>query len=489
MRERAAGLCLESAIGFADDVDPGRADRAISSPVKFGPFDLPHRLAAHPMEGWDGDAASGEPTPDVLRRWDRLGASGAALLWGVEAFAVEFPYRANPHQLVLTRKTAGAVAAGVKRIRAAAPGPVVVGAQLTCSGRWSRGGPFLMHHHPQLDGRVPGGAGVPLMADSLVEDLAGLYARSARAAKEAGFDFVDLKACHGYWLNEALAAKTRPGKYGGSFANRVKPLLRVVDAVRREVGPNFPLGVRLSMYDGLPYEKDPGAGSGATAAGARPAAPAPLATLAPRASLAMGTGRPVPYQVPYLWGFGVSEDDPGVPDPSEPLETIGLLLARGVTMFNLTCGCPYANPHLSRPTDTPPMDAFRPPRDPLLEVAIHFTLAAAAKRAHPGAAILGTGYSYLRGMKFLAAEHNLRSGLADLAGVGRALLAYPDEIRRVLETGQAPTGKGRVVCTGDSACTTGPRLGLKSGCVYDPYYADMIREINSRLEAMGLRRE
>jgi 2,4-dienoyl-CoA reductase-like NADH-dependent reductase (Old Yellow Enzyme family) len=473
MRGRVEELGASGAVGFADDVDPGRADRAISSPTRFGPFDLPHRLAAHPMEGWDGDAATGEPTPDVLRRWDRLGASGAALLWGVEAFAVEFPYRANPHQLVLTRKTAGAVAAGVKRIRAAASGLVVVGAQLTCSGRWSRGGPFLMHHHPQLDGRVPGGAGVPLMADSLVEDLAGLYARAARAAREAGFDFVDLKACHGYWLNEALAARTRPGKYGGSFANRVKPLLLVVDAVRREVGPNFPLGVRLSMYDGLPHEED---ASFAGDAGARVPG-------------LKGIGRPVPYQVPYLWGFGTKEDDPNVPDPSEPLETIGLLLARGVTMFNLTCGCPYANPHLSRPTDTPPVDAYRPPRDPLLEVAIHFTLTAAAKRVHPGAAILGTGYSYLRGCKFLAAEHNLRSGFADLAGVGRALLAYPDEIRRVLETGQAPPERGRVVCTGDSACTTGPRLGLKSGCVYDPYYADVIREINTRLEAMGLRRK
>jgi hypothetical protein len=46
-----------------------------------------------------------------------------------------------------------------------------------------------------------------------------------------------------------------------------------------------------------------------------------------------------------------------------------------------------------------------------------------------------------------------------------------------------------VICTGDSACTTGPRLGLRSGCIYDPYYAGTNREINARLAALGLTRK
>jgi 2,4-dienoyl-CoA reductase-like NADH-dependent reductase (Old Yellow Enzyme family) len=135
------------------------------------------------------------------------------------------------------------------------------------------------------------------------------------------------------------------------------------------------------------------------------------------------------------------------------------------------------------------MDAYQPHHDPLHEVATHFRLAALAKREHPGAAIVGAGYSYLRGFKFHAAEHNLRSGRADMAGLGRALLAYPDEIRRVIETGKAAPAKGKVVCTGDSACTTGPRLGFTSGCVYDPAYAEVIRDMNARLAGMGLRRK
>jgi 2,4-dienoyl-CoA reductase-like NADH-dependent reductase (Old Yellow Enzyme family) len=247
-----------------------------------------------------------------------------------------------------------------------------------------------------------------------------------------------------------------------------------LDAIRRETGAGFPVGVRLSMFDGVPFEEGPDGGDTGSPA-----------VLLPRLK---GRGRPVKYPLPYLWGFGVDEKNPLVPDPREPLGLIGTLLARGVKMFNLTCGCPYANPHLSRPTETPPVDAYQPPRDPLHEVAVHFSLAAAAKLAHPAADIAGTGYSYLRGFKFHAAEHNLSQGRVDVAGLGRALLSYPDEIRHVLEGGKTEQGRGRVVCTGDSSCTTAPRLGLKSGCVYDPYYYDVMREVNARMATMGLKR-
>ena len=99
---------------------------------------------------------------------------------------------------------------------------------------------------------------------------------------------------------------------------------------------------------------------------------------------------------------------------------------------------------------------------------------------------MGSGYSYLRQFKAHAAEFNVAEGRTDLAGVGRALLSYPDEVRSILATGSAPPGRGRVVCTGDSTCTTGPRLGLKSGCIFDPYYAETSREVARRLADMGL---
>lgn len=474
LRERVKRLNLTEQLGFADDVRPS-GSRWLSSGADFGKFRVSNRFVAHPMEGWDGDPATGEPTEDVFRRWERIGGSGCAVVWGVEAFAVDAEYRANRNQVVFVQRNAGAIEHGLKRMRTAhakargASDPLVVGAQLTCSGRYSFGRPegsplLLMYHHPELDARLKAGPETPLMTDAKCEDLVGQYARAAKLAREIGFDFIDIKACHRYWLNETLAAKTRPGPYGGSFENRVKLSLMIVDAIRREVGEPFLLGSRLSAYDGVPFEEDP-------------------ATKRPGLK---GYGRPVPFDVPYLWGWGVSETNPLDSDLAEPAKLIGLLKAKGVRVFNISAGSPYSNPHLSRPTDSPPVDGYQPVRDPLAEVAVHFMLTRAIKGAHPDVTVVGTGYSYLQGFKAHAAEYNLAAGRTDFVGLGRALLAYPDEARQIVETGEAKPSRGKVICTGDSACTTGPRLGLKSGCIYDPYYVGINQEINRKLSALGL---
>jgi 2,4-dienoyl-CoA reductase-like NADH-dependent reductase (Old Yellow Enzyme family) len=470
LKARVAELGLAGDIGFVEEVRPGTGERLFASPARFGPFQLANRLVAHPMEGWDCDAATGALTDDALRRWRRMAESGASLLWGMEAMAVGFDYRANSRQFVINRENLGSLAGGMKAVReAGSTNRLAVGAQITCSGRYSFGRPkgsplLLTYHHPELDKRVGDGPDTPLMTDSQMEDMAGLYAGAARLAREAGFDFIDIKSCHRYWLNETLAAKTRPGKYGGSFANRTKILFMIIDAVKREVGNDFPLGVRLNLYDGLPHEEDPET----------------------RRPGLKGRGRVSPFTTPYLWGWGVDEADPAKPDLTEPLLLAGMLGERGIKMINTSVGSPYSNPHMQRPTDTPPVDGYQPFRDPLIDVAIHLALARELKRAHPEMSVVGTGFTYFRGFKAHAMEFCLREKWMDAVGVGRALLSFPDELRMLVEKGEASPGKGRIVCTGDSSCTTGPRLGLKSGCVFDPYYSGVIRDIRDKMKEMGL---
>jgi 2,4-dienoyl-CoA reductase-like NADH-dependent reductase (Old Yellow Enzyme family) len=74
---------------------------------------------------------------------------------------------------------------------------------------------------------------------------------AARRALAAGFDFVELHAAHGYLLHEFLSplANQRTDAYGGSFENRVRLLLEVVDAVRAEWPDHLPLLVRISATD------------------------------------------------------------------------------------------------------------------------------------------------------------------------------------------------------------------------------------------------
>lgn len=77
--------------------------------------------------------------------------------------------------------------------------------------------------------------------------LVEAYARGARRAKQAGFDFVELHGAHGYLINQFLspASNKRRDEYGGSFENRIRFLLQIVSAVKQSVGSDFPVAVRI----------------------------------------------------------------------------------------------------------------------------------------------------------------------------------------------------------------------------------------------------
>jgi len=77
------------------------------------------------------------------------------------------------------------------------------------------------------------------------------FRQAARRAHEAGFDFVEIHAAHGYLLHEFLSplANQRTDKYGGSFENRIRLVLEVADAVRREWPERLPLFIRISATD------------------------------------------------------------------------------------------------------------------------------------------------------------------------------------------------------------------------------------------------
>ena len=152
------------------------------------------------MEGWDG-TDDGRPTDLVRRRWRRFGASGAGLVWGGEAFAVRPNGRANPHQLCLGPTSADDLA----ELHGLLDPTQVTSLQLTHSGRWSvEPAPRPLRSAARRRRRGP-----VLTADEL-DAIADDYVAAARLARDAGFDFVDVKACHGYLLHELLSA-LRPG--------------------------------------------------------------------------------------------------------------------------------------------------------------------------------------------------------------------------------------------------------------------------------------
>jgi 2,4-dienoyl-CoA reductase-like NADH-dependent reductase (Old Yellow Enzyme family) len=75
----------------------------------------------------------------------------------------------------------------------------------------------------------------------------------------AGYDGVEIHACHGYLVHSFLVERSnyRKDEYGGSFENRIRFLLELIRSVRRYVGPDYPVGVRFSASDDLPGGYDP----------------------------------------------------------------------------------------------------------------------------------------------------------------------------------------------------------------------------------------
>src|SRR5437764_7886553 len=72
-------------------------------PVVIGGFTVGNRWCIHPMEGWDANR-DGSPSELTLRRWRHFGISGAKLIWGGEAAAVQEDGRANPNQTLGTEQ-------------------------------------------------------------------------------------------------------------------------------------------------------------------------------------------------------------------------------------------------------------------------------------------------------------------------------------------------------------------------------------------------
>jgi 2,4-dienoyl-CoA reductase-like NADH-dependent reductase (Old Yellow Enzyme family)/thioredoxin reductase len=99
------------------------------------------------------------------------------------------------------------------------------------------------------------GGGQPLPEELNLEEIEGIieaFGDAALRARKAGFDLVEVHASHGYLLTEFLSPATnkRTDRYGGSFENRMRILIEIIQNIRKKVGTDYPLSVRL---DGSEY--------------------------------------------------------------------------------------------------------------------------------------------------------------------------------------------------------------------------------------------
>lgn len=422
LKTRAAELNIT--LPFSEDTE------VLKQPLTVQGLRLANRLGIAPMEGADS-LPDGTPSERTERRYLSYARGGAALIW-FEAVSIVPESRSSATQLQIGDGNLDAYRRLTDRIRETGIrengyAPVLV-MQANHSGRYSnpenRPAPLIACRNPFLEQFRPA-ADSDIVSDDDLERLEERFGKAAQWARTAGFDAMDVKACHGYLLAELLSAFTRPGRYGGSYENRTRLLRNGIRAAKAFETGNFRITVRLGLYDGYPW--------------------------------------------PY--GFGAGKTPETTPDDSEPLRLIRELYDQeGIRFMNLTMGNPYATTHVTRPYDR---GMYVPDEHPLIGVARMADGIRRAKQAVPEMTVFGSAPTYLRQYADLYTAGMVSRGYCDGMLFGRMAFADPGFASQILKSGRIDP---RGVCLTCGKCGDLIRAHQPTGCVVrNPEYLSVYR--------------
>ncbi len=403
LKARELGLDLP----WSDDITP------LFQPFQLPGFSVANRFVVQPMEGYDSEN-DGSPSDLTKRRYLRYASGGSGIIW-FEAVSVVPEGRSNPHQLWIHKKNSDAFSRLNEEVRKNAlkmgTDPFLV-VQLTHSGRYSKpegtAKPQVAALNPLLDKTPP-----VILTDDDLKRIMDRFVESAILAYKAGFNAVDIKACHGYLVVDLLSAKSRISSiFGGNeTSGRFRFLLETIDRIKDEV-PGIIITIRLSISD------------------------------------------------LYRGGFGVDEN--GEPDFTEPLFLVDQLNSRGINLVNITMGSPYFNPHVSRPYDNPLPGQVLPEEHPLKGVMRMINGTSFFQRRFPEIAMVGSAWSFLRHYAPNTGAAVIKKGDAVFMGFGRNSFAYPSMPLDLMRNGEADPRKTCITCSG---CTRLIRNLRPGGCV------------------------
>jgi 2,4-dienoyl-CoA reductase-like NADH-dependent reductase (Old Yellow Enzyme family) len=224
-------------------------------PISINGMELRNRFMRSAT--YDGMAKEGQAAQAQINLYQSLAQGGAGLIVS-GLMAVSAGGRLSPFQNCLFDDSC---IQGLSRLTLAvhqAGGKVA--AQLAHAGRES-----FLPHHPNNDSGLPagpsaqeGGPGYEGRCRALsageIETIVQDFGRAAGLAKQAGFDAVQLHAAHAYLLAQFLSplANRREDDWGGPLENRLRVHLEILKAMRKQVGGDYPLMIKLGVADGAP---------------------------------------------------------------------------------------------------------------------------------------------------------------------------------------------------------------------------------------------
>ncbi|MET7617244.1 NADH:flavin oxidoreductase/NADH oxidase [Streptomyces sp. NPDC005408] len=239
---------------------------ALFQPYTLRSLTIPNRAWMAPMCQYSAEVSgqdAGAPNDWHFAHYAARAAGGTGLIL-TEATAVSPEGRISPADLGIWNDTQ---VEAFRRITSFLRSQgTVPGIQLAHAGRkastdrpWKGGGPVGADEHgwqPVGPSPLPFDEGhhVPTeLTVAQIAEITGQFADAARRALDAGFDIAEIHGAHGYLIGEFLSphSNKREDEYGGSFENRARFALEVVDAVRAVWPEELPLFFRISATDWL----------------------------------------------------------------------------------------------------------------------------------------------------------------------------------------------------------------------------------------------
>ena len=204
---------------------------------------------------FEGKSPGGQISPELTRLHERMGEGGVGMTT-LAYCAAEADGRIHEHMLYMHDGIRAELEALIARVHA-------TGAKV--SGQLGHCGNFTKNR--DFTGRRPLGPsrglnplgltyGLPFagaLSQTQIRERVRVFARAAGFMKSAGFDAIEIHFGHGYGISQFISPRTnkRTDEYGGPLVNRLRFGLETLEAVRREVGDDFPLLAKISMTDGV----------------------------------------------------------------------------------------------------------------------------------------------------------------------------------------------------------------------------------------------
>jgi len=223
---------------------------ALFSPLTIKSMTLPNRIVMAPMTR--SFSPDGVPTQDVAAYYERRGANAVGLIVS-EGTGVARPASLNDKNVPRFHGEAELAAwkTVIDRVHAAggvmAPQLWHVGAVRTRDPEWTPPGAYDSPSGLSSPGHT---FGAP-MSDADVQDAIDAFARAAADAKALGFDSVELHGAHGYLIDQFFwdGVNLRTDRWGGAtLPERSRFAAEILKAVRKAVGEDYPVIIRLSQW-------------------------------------------------------------------------------------------------------------------------------------------------------------------------------------------------------------------------------------------------